>query len=127
MRTRRDFLRPSFRSPARPAEAYWVHVSRDAMACRFEITLPMWEREGVALASQALDQIDALERQLTVFDERSEVSYLNRHAAERKVPLEASLFELVKLCQELNEQTAGAFDITSGPLTRCWGFLRREG
>lgn len=27
------------------------------------------------------------------------------------------------MCRE----TEGAFDITSGPLTRCWGFLRREG
>jgi thiamine biosynthesis lipoprotein len=27
----------------------------------------------------------------------------------------------------LYRATDGAFDITSGPLTRCWGFLRREG
>src|ERR671918_2877963 len=27
----------------------------------------------------------------------------------------------------LHRETGGAFDITSTPLSRCWGFLRREG
>jgi thiamine biosynthesis lipoprotein len=31
------------------------------------------------------------------------------------------------LCQELCHETGGAFDITSGPLSLCWGFLRRQG
>jgi thiamine biosynthesis lipoprotein len=31
------------------------------------------------------------------------------------------------LCLELGRETGGAFDITSGPLSRCWGFLRRQG
>ncbi|HKX30999.1 MAG TPA: FAD:protein FMN transferase, partial [Blastocatellia bacterium] len=37
------------------------------------------------------------------------------------------LFELLTWCRELSRETGGAFDITSGPLSRCWGFLRREG
>jgi len=31
------------------------------------------------------------------------------------------------LCQEIYRETGGAFDITSGPLSRCWGFLKRQG
>ena len=30
-------------------------------------------------------------------------------------------------CQALSAATDGAFDITSTPLSRCWGFMRREG
>ena len=30
-------------------------------------------------------------------------------------------------CQRLHHETGGTFDITSTPLSRCWGFLRREG
>ena len=30
-------------------------------------------------------------------------------------------------CAALSRDTDGAFDITSTPLSRCWGFLRREG
>src|SRR5262249_18178970 len=41
--------------------------------------------------------------------------------------VEPSLFALLLLCQELYHNTEGAFDITSGPLSRCWGFLRRQG
>lgn len=106
---------------------YWIHVHRSAMACRFEITLPAEDHRGVDVARHALDQIDQLEDQLTVFRETSEISFINRTAAERPVPVEAQLFKLLQLSQRLYRETDGAFDITSGPLTRCWGFLKRQG
>jgi len=96
------------------------------MACRFEVTLPLWNRAGIVVARNALDDVDKLEQQLSVFRESSEVSYLNRRAAAEPVNVESSLFELLLLCQELSHDTEGAFDITSGPLTRCWGFLKRD-
>jgi len=97
------------------------------MACRFEVTLPISDRSGVSIARRALDQVDCLEQQLTIFRESSELSFINRNAAEHPVRLEESLFELLLLCQNLYHITGGAFDITSGPLSRCWGFLKREG
>jgi thiamine biosynthesis lipoprotein len=122
---RRQFIKPA---PLSPNDGdYWLHLSRTAMACRFDVTLPINARAGIRIARGALDQIDLLERQLTVFREDSEVSYINRHAAERPVPVEPRLFELLVLSQRLNHQTGGAFDITSTPLSRCWGFLRRQG
>jgi thiamine biosynthesis lipoprotein len=74
-----------------------------------------------------LDGIDRLEAQLTVFRETSEVSLINRRAAESDVAVEPRLFELLELCKQLHSETGGAFDIAAGPLIRCWGFLRREG
>ncbi len=123
---RRQFLK--FR-PRRSglSEGYWLHVSRPAMACRFEITLPLRDQAGVVVARQSLDEIDRLEQQLTVFRENSEVSLINRHAASSPVRVEPSLFDLLLLCRELYGETGGAFDITSGPLSRCWGFLKRQG
>jgi FAD:protein FMN transferase len=97
------------------------------MACRFEVTLPLCDRPGVPAAQSALDEVSRLEQQLTVFRDTSEISYINRNAASQPVPVETSLFELLLLCQELHRETAGAFDVTSGPLTRCWGFLKRDG
>lgn len=97
------------------------------MACRFEVTLPISDQAGVLAARDALDEVDRLEEQLTVFRERSEVSYINRHAASVAVKVDASLFALLWRCQQLYRETDGAFDITAGPLTRAWGFLRREG
>ncbi|MGH9883679.1 MAG: FAD:protein FMN transferase [Pyrinomonadaceae bacterium] len=124
--SRRSFLNSPSRRNARDDD-YWLHVNRAAMACRFEVTLPMRDRAGVVVATEALNEVDALEAQLTVFRESSEVSHVNRHAATEPVVVEQALFDLLVLCKDLYRETEGAFDITSGPLTRCWGFLRREG
>jgi thiamine biosynthesis lipoprotein len=97
------------------------------MACLFEVTLPAWQKRGIPLAQEALNEIDRIEQQLTVFRDTSEVTFINRNAAERAIRAEASLFELLRLCQKLHRETAGAFDITSGPLIRCWGFFERQG
>ena len=126
MLKRRAFLAFSPTRPA-PASGYWQHVSRAAMACRFDVTLPLEDQAGVSAARQALDEVDKLEDQLTIFRESSEVSFINREAAAGPVCVEQSLFSLLLLCRELCRETGGAFDITSGPLSRCWGFLRRQG
>lgn len=126
MLNRREFLKVPPGPPA-SAEGYWLHVNRSAMACRFEITLPMEDRTGVGVATKALDEVDRLEAQLTIFRESSELSRINQRAATQPVRVEASLFGLLQLCQRLYRETEGAFDITSGPLSRCWGFLRRAG
>jgi thiamine biosynthesis lipoprotein len=126
MLKRREFLKFS---PARTPslEGYWLHVSRTAMACRFEVTLPISDRPGASAARKALDEAERLEQQLTVFRDTSEVSLINRNAASEAVRVSPSLFELLLLCQELYRETEGAFDITSGPLSHCWGFLKRQG
>jgi len=106
---------------------YWIRVQRQAMACRFEVVLSGEDGRHVAAARDALDEIETLEAQLTVFRETSEVVRLNQRAAREAVAVEAGLFALLQRCRELHERTEGAFDVTSTPLSRCWGFLRREG
>src|SRR5688572_13437329 len=123
--TRRTFLNFSAKKPEAPG--FWLHVNRSAMACRFEVTLPITGRAGVAVANSALNLVDELEAQLSVFRENSEISFINREAAKRAVQVEDSLFDLLYLCKSLYDQTDRAFDITAGALTRCWGFLRRAG
>jgi thiamine biosynthesis lipoprotein len=123
--SRRGFLNFSAKRPE--TAGFWLHVNRSAMACRFEVTLPVTDRAGVAVATDALNLIDELEAQLSVFRPSSEISFINREAARRAVAVEHSLFDLLSLCKSLYEQTDGAFDVTAGALTRCWGFLKRSG
>ena len=123
--TRRAFLNLGRQKPA-PEDECWLHVNRKAMACRFEVTLSMSTQSGVSIATEALDQVEEIEQQLSVFKANSAVSLLNREAATRAVAVDHELFELLSLCRDLHEETEGAFDITSGPLTRCWGFLKRD-
>jgi thiamine biosynthesis lipoprotein len=104
-----------------------MHISRAVMACRFEITLPAREANGVSVANQALDEAEHLEQQLTIFKETSEISFINRNAATYAVKVSPALFQFLLLCQSLYRATEGAFDITSAPLSRCWGFFKRQG
>lgn len=124
--SRRSFL-DFVRESASRADDYWLHVNRTAMACKFEVTLPRSEENGVVAATEALDEIDRLEAQLSVFRDTSEVSRVNASAGDGPVRISKSLFELFTLCKRLATETGGAFDVTSGPLTRCWGFLRKLG
>jgi thiamine biosynthesis lipoprotein len=123
---RRRFLAPA-PPPAIADEAYWIKVQRRAMACRFEITLDSRDARFVPAAHAALDRVDAIEAQLTVFRETSELVRLNRFAATESVPCDRRLFALLTRCASLSAATDGAFDITTTPLSRCWGFLRRSG
>jgi thiamine biosynthesis lipoprotein len=123
--TRRELL--TFDRPPHTAADHDIRVQRNAMACRFEVVLPGDAASQISEARAALDEADRLEAKLTVFGESSDVVYVNRHAAGGPVTVDAELFDLLADCQRIHADTDGAFDITSTPLSRCWGFLRREG
>ncbi len=109
-------------------ERLLMHIGREAMACQFEVLLNAGQdSEGPEAAVAALDRIDELEAQLTVYRDRSEVMHVNRTAFSRPVPVETELFRLLQRSAALAKATGGAFDITSGPLTQVWGFYRRQG
>jgi thiamine biosynthesis lipoprotein len=133
---RRDFLSatpggtlaPLIPLPAAEAGDYHLlRVSRRAMATTFEVAIPYGTPHALAAATAALDLIDDLEDQLTVYRDHSEVSRLNATAAGRPVVVEEKLFDLLAFSAGLTNDTAGAFDIATGALVKAWGFHRREG
>src|SRR5262249_52863857 len=67
------------------------------------------------------------EDRLTVFRETSEVARVNREAAVGEAQASPLLFDLLVKCRTLHAESEGAFDPTSAPLSRCWGFLARQG
>ena len=97
------------------------------MACRFEVALPEDDARHVDAALEALDEADRLEAALTVFRDTSELSRINREAAAAPANASEELFALLTRCQAFHAGTDGAFDITSTPLSRRWGFLKNEG
>lgn len=104
----------------------WLRVHRRAMACRFEVTFAEDDSGHLEAARAALDEADRVESLLTVFRQSSELSRVNREAADGPMVASGELFSLLQRCARLHAETEGAFDVTSTPLSRCWGFLQRE-
>lgn len=96
------------------------------MACRFEVTLSGEDARSVPAAQRCLAEATRLDECLSVFRDASELSRVNRRAGEALVPVSPELFALLGACARLHAETGGAFDITTTPLSRCWGFLARE-
>jgi FAD:protein FMN transferase len=105
-----------------------IRVSRPAMACEFEVCFPADKCEdGTDFALAALDLVEEVEDRLSFFRSAGEISRINALAAETPVEVDEPLFDLLCLAMRLNEETDGAYDITSTPLWEAWGFARRAG
>lgn len=110
-----------------PLDYAVLRASRRAMATHFEVLLPFGNPQGQFAAEAALDEIDTLEEQLTVYQQTSEVSYLNNNAFGSAIAVEPQLFDLLHRAAHLSYETEGAFDIATGALSKVWGFYQRQG
>ena len=106
----------------------WSISPRKAMAGEFEICLPVAiAGEATAAALEALDLVQALEAQLSFFQPDSDISEINRQAADAAVEVEPRLFSLLQGAMQLGRDSGGAYDLTATPLWEAWGFARRAG
>lgn len=110
-----------------PGDLTLLRVTRRAMATTFEIAIPYGTPHALDAATDALDLIDELEDQLSVYRDHSEVSRLNAVAASQPVVVEDRIFDLLAHATTHTRDTGGAFDIASGALIKAWGFHRRQG
>jgi thiamine biosynthesis lipoprotein len=62
----------------------------------------------------------------SAYRDSSELSLVNREAAERPVAVSEEFFDLTDYAVEAWKQTRGAFDITVGPLIALWGLRNEE-
>ena len=105
-----------------------VRLALRAMATRFELVLHGENAVHLRAAGEtAFSEISRLEAQLSFYRPTSDISRINATAAQQPVRVEPRLFELLLAAKQLYLQTDGAFDITIGPLMRCWGFVNGSG
>jgi thiamine biosynthesis lipoprotein len=98
------------------------------MATRFEIVLHGENPTALrAAGEEALGHVEQLEAQLSLFRASSEIAHLNARAATEPVRVTPGLFALLQQAQKLSAESGGAFDITVGPLVRCWGYMGGQG
>lgn len=97
------------------------------MACEFEVFLNLNQYNEAAEATlSAFELVDELDQQLSVYRDDSELSRLNR-STEKVVPVSDVLWGLLTLAETIHRETKGAFDHSSTPLSKAWGFFQREG
>ncbi len=105
-----------------------VALARNAMATRFEIVLhgdnPTHLR---AAAEEALDEVERIEAQLSLYQSSSEIAQINARAAHAAVLVTPELFRLLQRAQQISSETNGAFDITIAPLLRAWKLMGDRG
>lgn len=113
--------------PASASTRYLQHFSKRAMACDFEVFFNLNESDQAAdAAMSAFELIDHLESQLSIYQDESEITQLNAEASHGFIA-QSNLIELLQTSKTLHLETNGAFDITSTPLSKVWGFFRRNG
>ncbi len=118
----------SLLSAARGAEPARHEESRVSMACAW--TIVAYGEDGRALpgiVAAAFDEIDRIDRLMSHYKPESPLSRLNREAARGPVAVDPELFAFLAECLRYSRESAGAFDVTVGPLMKAWGFFRGEG
>jgi thiamine biosynthesis lipoprotein len=112
--------------PQAPAR-YRYELSEAHMGTLFRIVLyaPGVEEAGRA-ARAAFDRIAELDAALSDYRDTSEVAAVGRVAGRAPVRVGIDLFVLLQRSQALAERSAGAFDVTVGPLSELWRRARRN-
>ena len=112
---------------AMPAQAEWVRVSGTAMTTAIE--MEFWT-EDPAVASEAGDAVlalfDRIDRQMSRYREDSELSRVNREAANGPVEVSDSLFTVLQQALRISELSYGAFDISFGSIGYLYDFRARQ-
>jgi thiamine biosynthesis lipoprotein len=100
---------------------------RDAEAMGTAIRVEVWHErasEARAAIEAVLAEIDRIERLMSTYREDSELSRINRTAAEGPVPIGAELADLIARSLEFSDLTEGAFDVTYASVGHLYDYRK---
>ena len=98
-------------------------LSGPTMGTRFSVvvvTASPFDQER--LQTQIYATLEDIDRQMSTYRPDSELAKFNRSSLTEWMPVSAALCTAVDHALELGAATAGAFDVTVGPLVNLWGF-----
>jgi FAD:protein FMN transferase len=105
-----------------------LEKSAEAMGSTYSVQLYGDDRIKLeAAADAAMDEARRLDDLLSNYKTDSELSQVNRHAAEKPMRISSELFRLLSACVTYSRESEGAFDISVGPLMKVWGFYKGTG
>ena len=113
---------PIGRLSARRTERYVERWSwAMGQAVRVQLFAPS-EDLGLEAAAAVLRELRRVEAQLSIFDDASDLSELNRHAGRGWFGAGDDLLTFLRAAERMRRLTSGAFDPAVEPLMRAWGF-----
>jgi thiamine biosynthesis lipoprotein len=111
-----------------PGSSFRYEASHQAMGTTY--TVVVYGRDQAFLSEvvrEVFEEIDQLDQQMSNYQPQSELSAINRDAAQHEVRVSPQLFGLIEYSLRASEDSGGDFDITVGPLMKLWGFFRGQG
>ena len=87
-----------------------------------ELAAPIDDAVRTGLAELIEVELAAINRAMSTYDPRSELSEFNRRQDLRWAPASRGLLEVLDSASRISTSTQGAFDVTVGPLVDLWGF-----
>lgn len=116
------------RTVVRIAGAWPIPGVRETVAMGTFVTVSIydrdWEEERIEDAlSAAAAEVRRIEAFASDYIDTSEVGRVNAAAGRAPVNVSTELADLVRRASEYASATGGAFDVTVGPVVRCWDFL----
>jgi len=87
-----------------------------------ELAAPIDDAMRTRLTQLIEVELAAINRAMSTYDPRSELSGFNRRQDLSWVPASQGLLEVLDSASRISTSTQGAFDVTVGPLVDLWGF-----
>ena len=106
---------------ARPAHAT-IRGLNMGTSFTVELAAPIDDAVRTTLAELIEVELAAINRAMSTYDPRSELSQFNRRQDFRWAPASPGLLEVLDSASRISTSTHGAFDVTVGPLVDLWGF-----
>lgn len=85
-------------------------------------TITVYQRGAKDAVDQAFSELSRLHKLTDFFDEGSDVSKINKAAANQEIQVAPEVIEIIEAAQEVYRASDGAFDITVAPLSMLWKF-----
>jgi thiamine biosynthesis lipoprotein len=105
-----------------------VEANRVSMGCVYSIVAYGRRADDVkGILEDALDEVDRIDRLASNYRSDSALSQVNRQARRGLARVDPELFEIIAEAMTYAADSAGAFDITVGPLVKAWGFYDGDG
>lgn len=100
-----------------------IQYSDHAMGTNVTVWLWTADERGAAQAAEAVfAEMKRIDKEMTTWDPKSEVSQINTAAGDKPVKVSAETYAVIDRAVDISRRSRGAFDITVGAFKGLWKF-----